>query len=66
MKFLLDARPVSLQKQKTITGHFLICYIAHCCPGSFRYGFSKNSTIPKIFSISYMILKLQKYLIENT
>ena len=37
MKFLLDARPASLQKQKTITGHFLICYIAHYCPGSFAY-----------------------------
>lgn len=28
MKSQLDARPVYLQKQETITGHFLICYIA--------------------------------------
>lgn len=28
MKSHLDARPVYLQKQDTITGHFLICYIA--------------------------------------
>ena len=27
MKSQLDARPVYLQKQKTITGHFLICYL---------------------------------------
>lgn len=28
MKTQLDARPVYLQKQDTITGHFLICYLA--------------------------------------
>jgi transposase len=28
MKSELDARPVYLQKQSTITGHFLICYLA--------------------------------------
>ena len=28
MKSQLDARPVYLQKQDTITGHFLICYLA--------------------------------------
>ena len=28
MKGELDARPVFLQKQSTITGHFLICYLA--------------------------------------
>jgi transposase len=28
MKSQLDARPVFLQKQETITGHFLICYLA--------------------------------------
>jgi len=28
MKTQLDARPVYLQKQNTITGHFLICYLA--------------------------------------
>lgn len=28
MKSLLDARPVYLQKQETITGHFLVCYLA--------------------------------------
>ena len=28
MKYQLDARPVYLQKQETITGHFLICYLA--------------------------------------
>lgn len=28
MKSQLDARPVYLQKQSTITGHFLICYLA--------------------------------------
>ena len=28
MKSQLDARPVYLQKQDTITGHFLICYLS--------------------------------------
>lgn len=28
MKSQLDARPVYLQKQDTIVGHFLICYLA--------------------------------------
>ena len=28
MKSELDARPVYLQKQSTITGHFLVCYLA--------------------------------------
>ena len=28
MKSQLDARPVFMQKQETITGHFLICYLA--------------------------------------
>ena len=28
MKSELDARPVYLQKKETITGHFLICYLA--------------------------------------
>ena len=27
MKSELDARPVYLQKEETITGHFLICYL---------------------------------------
>ncbi|OLR59000.1 hypothetical protein BHF70_04800 [Anaerostipes sp. 494a] len=28
MKTQLDARPVYLQKEETITGHFLICYLS--------------------------------------
>ena len=28
MKSQLDARPIFMQKQETITGHFLICYLA--------------------------------------
>ena len=28
MKSQLDARPVYLQKEDTITGHFLICYLS--------------------------------------
>ena len=28
MKSQLDARPAYMQKQETITGHFLICYLA--------------------------------------
>ena len=28
MKSQLDARPIYLQKEETITGHFLICYLS--------------------------------------
>ena len=28
MKSQLDARPVYMQKEETITGHFLICYLS--------------------------------------
>lgn len=28
MKSQLDARPIYLQKEETIAGHFLICYLA--------------------------------------
>ena len=45
---------------------FLICYIAHYCPGSFRYGFSKQYNTEDLFNFIHDFRKLQKYLIENT
>lgn len=43
MKSQLDARPVYLQKKETITGHFLICYIAVLLTRIFQFRIMKNS-----------------------
>lgn len=43
MKSQLDARPVYLQKNATITGHFLICYIAVLLTRIFQFKILKNS-----------------------
>ncbi|MGI6608066.1 MAG: IS1634 family transposase [Erysipelotrichaceae bacterium] len=42
MKSDLDARPVHLQKQETIQGHFLICYIAVLLQRIFQFHILKN------------------------
>lgn len=42
MKSELDARPVYLQKQKTITGHFLICYLAVLLTRLFQFKILKS------------------------
>ena len=42
-KIQLDARPVYLQKKETITGHFLICYIAVLLTRIFQFRIMKNS-----------------------
>ena len=42
MKSQLDARPVYLQKKETITGHFLICYLAVLLTRLFQFKVLKN------------------------
>ena len=69
MKSQLDARPVYLQKEETITGHFLICYLAvlltrllqfkilddnYCSEDLF--GFFKNYKVVKISEKKYINL----------
>lgn len=43
MKSQLDARPVYLQKQETITGHFLICYLSVVLTRIFQFKILKNN-----------------------
>lgn len=43
MKSQLDARPVYLQKKDTITGHFLICYLAVLLTRLLQFKILKNS-----------------------
>ena len=43
MKSQLDARPVYLQKEQTITGHFLICYLAVLLTRLFQFKILKNN-----------------------
>ena len=69
MKSQLDARPVYLQKEETITGHFLICYLAvlltrilqfkvlennYCSEDIF--GFTKEFKVAKISDRKYINL----------
>lgn len=42
MKSDLDARPVYLQKESTITGHFLICYLSVLLARLFQFKILKN------------------------
>ena len=65
MKSQLDARPVYLQKQETITGHFLICYLAVLLTRILQIHILKTSMVPKRYLISYVTSELQKYLTEN-
>lgn len=43
MKSQLDARPVYLQKEDTIAGHFLICYLAVLLTRIFQFKILKNN-----------------------
>ena len=43
MKSQLDARPVYLQKQNTITGHFLICYLSVLLTRLFQFKILRNN-----------------------
>ncbi len=43
MKSQLDARPVFLQKKDTITGHFLICYLAVLLTRLLQFNVLKNN-----------------------
>ena len=51
MKSELDARPVYLQKEETITGHFLICYLAVLLTRLLQFKVLKNEfSSEEIFS----------------
>ena len=43
MKSQLDARPVYLQKENTIVGHFLICYLAVLLTRLLQFKILKNN-----------------------
>ena len=43
MKSQLNARPVYLQKEDTITGHFLICYLAVLLTRLLQFKILKNT-----------------------
>lgn len=43
MKSQLDTRPVFLQKEQTITGHFLICYLAVLLERLLQFKILKNN-----------------------
>ena len=69
MKSQLDARPVYLQKEETITGHFLICYLTVLLTRLFQFkvlgnqysseeifGFFKNFRVAQISEKKYINL----------
>ena len=52
MKTQLDARPVYLQKEDTITGHFLICYLTVLLTRLFQIHVLKDAyTTEEIFDL---------------
>ena len=78
MKSELDARPVYLQKEETITGHFLICYLAvlltrllqfkvlenkHCSEEIFA--FIRDFRVAKISDRKYMNLTRNSIFIKE-
>lgn len=65
MKSQLDARPVYLQKEDTIIGHFLICYLAVLLTRLLQFKILKTIIVLKIYLISFVTLEFQKYLTEN-
>lgn len=68
MKSDLDARPVFLQKEESIKGHFLICYIAVLLERILQYKVLKNTwSSPEIFDFirKFKITKAD-YLYVNT
>lgn len=65
MKSQLDARPVYLQKQDTIVGHFLICYLAVLLTRLLQFKILKMVIVPKSCLNSYVTSELPKYQTEN-
>lgn len=65
MKSDLDARPVYLQKQETIQGHFLICYLAVLLERILQFHILKNkyssSDIYKFFKSFNVVKTDNKY-----
>lgn len=78
MKSQLDARPVYLQKQETITGHFLICYLAvllmrilqiHVLKDNYGseeiFDFIRDFRVAKISDLKYINLTRNSTFIKN-
>lgn len=78
MKSELDARPVYLQKEETITGHFLICYLAVLLTRLFQFkvlenkfcseeifSFIRDFRVAKISDRKYMNLARNSSLIKE-
>ena len=64
MKSQLDARPVYLQKQETITGHFLICYLSVVLTRIFQFKILKNNfSTEQIFEFikKFKVVKISEY-----
>ena len=68
MKSELDARPVYLQKEETITGHFLICYLAVLLTRLLQFKALENKFCPEeIFAfIRDLYVLNHRYLIYLT
>ena len=69
MKSDLDARPVFLQKESTIKGHFLICYIAVLLERLLQFKVLKNQySTNEIFSFikKFKVLKADNKYINTT
>ena len=69
MKSDLDARPVFLQKESTIKGHFLICYIAVLLERLLQFNVLKNQySTNEIFSFikKFKVLKADNKYINTT
>ncbi len=78
MKSQLDARPVYLQKEDTIKGHFLVCYLAVLLERLFQFkvlenrfcsedvfGFIKKFKVAKISERKYLNLARKSEFIEE-
>lgn len=78
MKSELEARPVYLQKEETITGHFLICYLAVLLTRLFQFrilgseysseelfAFMRDFRVAKISDRKYMNLSRNSALIKK-
>ena len=59
MKSQLDARPVYLQKQDTIVGHFLICYLAVLLTRLLQFKILKNGYSSEEYYQKYSIFSME-------
>ncbi len=66
IKSQLDARPVYLQKENTIVGHFLICYLAVLLTRLLQFKILKNNYCSEDLFEFIRDFRVAKYLTENT